>query len=124
MSSPAPAPRVAILEDDPDLRLLLSLQLEDELGIVPVAGAGSLEELYAVCERDAPDVATVDLRLGDATGTDVVEGMHARFPAVTIVVYTGSDDSRIRARLAELDVPVIRKGDLGALAGVIAGLDR
>jgi DNA-binding response OmpR family regulator len=123
LTSPPPAARVAILEDDPDLRLLLSLQLEDELGIVPVAGAGSLDELYAVCERERPDIAIVDLQLGDAHGTDVVEGMRNRFPAVALVVYTGSDDSGVRSRLAELEVPVVRKGDLGALREVIARLE-
>jgi len=123
MTAPAPAPRVVILDDNPDLRLLLSLQMEDELGIVPVAGAGSLQELYEICERERPDVAILDLSLGDASGTDVVDGMEQRFPDVALIVYSGSDDSTVRLRLAGR-VPVVRKGNIAALGEEIAALRR
>ena len=59
-----------------------------------VAGAaGTAGEAFDLARRTAPDVAVVDVSLGDAHGLDVVQALRAEHPALAVVVFSMYDEA-------------------------------
>jgi DNA-binding NarL/FixJ family response regulator len=80
-----------LIEDHQALREGLELLLHRE-GCEVVGTAGTAEEGRALVERLEPDVALVDIRLGDASGIDLTRELLDADPERRVVLYTGSSD--------------------------------
>lgn len=80
-------PTILVVEDDDAFRSVLLSALEargyDVLGVPDVASA------IAAAHRDSPEMAVVDLRLGEESGLDVVRQLKAIDPTTLVVVLTG-----------------------------------
>ena len=83
--------RLVLIEDHPALREGLELLLDRE-GCEVVGTAGTAHEGRALVESLDPDVALVDIRLGDASGIDLTRTLVDADPQRRIVLYTGSSD--------------------------------
>ncbi len=81
-----PAPTVLVVEDDDFLRQRLVRALA-ERGMT-AQGAATVAEALRLAE-DAPELAVVDLRVGDASGLDVLRALLAKDPATRVVMLTG-----------------------------------
>ncbi len=81
---------VMIVEDEPEIRLVLRTYLEDEGYRVTEAETG--EQALSLSLDETPDVALVDLRLPGIHGLDVVRTMRAT-SQVPIIVVTAQADS-------------------------------
>jgi DNA-binding response OmpR family regulator len=81
---------VMIVEDEPEIRLVLRTYLEDEGYRVMEAETG--EQALSLSLDETPDVALVDLRLPGIHGLDVVRSMRAT-SQVPIIVVTAQADS-------------------------------
>lgn len=81
------APKVLFVEDDASLRLTQSLYLEQE-GFAVVPASSRLEARRALRENSFDAVVT-DLRLGDASGLDVLADVQSLRPDAETVVITG-----------------------------------
>jgi DNA-binding response OmpR family regulator len=90
--APAPSRLVLLVEDQPDLRGLLSDYLLSR-GLVPVPAGGSAHA-EVVCQALAPDVVLIDLPLLDGDGAALIRHIKARRPDVAIVVCTRPDPER------------------------------
>ena len=84
-SSAAPL-AVLVIDDEKNIRATLSLCLED-MGCRATA-VPSAESALAALQRQAFDLAFLDLRLGDVDGLDVLPRLLAERPALTVVVMT------------------------------------
>ena len=112
--APAPSRLVLLVEDQPDLRGLLSDYLLSR-GLVPVPAGGSAHA-EVVCQALAPDVVLIDLPLPDGDGAALIRHIRARRPEVAIVVCTRPDPEReARCRFEGADEIVERPLDLMAL---------
>jgi CheY-like chemotaxis protein len=81
---------VLVVDDELELRRLVSDVLE---GLdVTVFTAGSGEEALELARGQAPDLLITDLRLGDCTGLDVIDGVRKLAGEVPAVVITGYGD--------------------------------
>jgi DNA-binding response OmpR family regulator len=78
------------IEDDDDIRLALSLALEDEGYTVGQAGDGT--EGLAQFDRLHPDLVLLDLRLPDMSGFDVCRALRAT-SIVPIIIITAQTDT-------------------------------
>jgi DNA-binding response OmpR family regulator len=78
------------IEDDDQIRLALSLALEDE-GYQVVQAADGTAGLAAFAEREA-DLVLLDLRLPDRSGFDVCRALRAR-SIVPIIIITAQTDT-------------------------------
>jgi DNA-binding response OmpR family regulator len=90
--------RILIVEDDPDLRELLSYELQREGFAVDAAEFGA--DALRICQRRAPDLILLDLMLPDYSGVEICQALR-RSPEtqdVPIVFLTacGSESERIR----------------------------
>jgi two-component system response regulator MprA len=82
-------PHVVVLEDDLELRSLVTRGLREE-GF-RVTSAGSAAELLGLFEDRAPDVMVVDIGLPDADGRDVVQALRAEGLTTPVIFLTARD---------------------------------
>ena len=83
--------RLVLIEDHQALREGLELLLGRE-GCEVVGTAGTAAEGRELIERLDPDVALVDIRLGDDSGIELTRAVLDADPDRRVVLYTGSSD--------------------------------
>lgn len=85
------ADQILVLEDDADLRLVLSLRLaRDGFGVMTAATAEEARDLVRRC--GLPSLAIVDIGLPGASGLDFCRGLH-RTSDLPVIMLTAVDDS-------------------------------
>jgi DNA-binding NarL/FixJ family response regulator len=83
--------RLVLIEDHEALREGLELLLGRE-GCDVVGTAGTAGEGRELVEKLEPDVALVDIRLGEESGIDLTRALLDADPERRVVLYTGSSD--------------------------------
>jgi DNA-binding NarL/FixJ family response regulator len=83
--------RLVLIEDHQALREGLELLLGRE-GCEVVGAAGTADAGRELVERLDPDVALVDIRLGEDSGIELTRALLDAAPERRIVLYTGSSD--------------------------------
>jgi DNA-binding NarL/FixJ family response regulator len=83
--------RLVLIEDHQALREGLELLLSHH-GCDVVGTSGTEAGGEALIAREEPDVALVDIRLGDGSGIELTRRLMERDPDRRIVLYTGSSD--------------------------------
>jgi two-component system, response regulator RegA len=78
---------ILVVEDDDAFRMVL-VQAFDARGY-EVRGVANAKAAIAAARQDSPEMAVVDLRLGDDSGLDVVRELKAIDASTAIVVLTG-----------------------------------
>jgi DNA-binding NarL/FixJ family response regulator len=86
--------RLVLIEDHQALREGLELLLSRE-GCVVVGTAGDAAAGQALVERERPDVALVDIRLGEDDGIALTRTLLDADPERRIMLYTGSADEEL-----------------------------
>ncbi len=75
------------LDDDPDFReYLQGLLLADGHSARVVS---TPKELFNACEQHLPDVILLDVKMGDYSGTEVLEQIRERWPRQCVIMVTG-----------------------------------
>ena len=80
-------PLLLIVEDDDALRVRLARAMQAR-GF-DVRSVASTAEAERAIEDDAPELALLDLRVGDRTGLDLIPRLKQADPATRVVVLTG-----------------------------------
>ena len=70
---------LAIVDDDPDFRNYLEDALRDD-NKYAVRAYATPGDLYAACEQRLPDIVLLDMKMGGATGEEVIERLLSRWP--------------------------------------------
>ena len=76
--------RILLVDDDPDVRLIAEVSLEDRFEVVSVTSA---EELLARVEELAPDVVLLDVMLPGDDGPTALRKLRERMEAPPPVVF-------------------------------------
>jgi NtrC-family two-component system response regulator AlgB len=89
--------KILVVDDEPNIRRLVSMSLESDMHQVSVAG--SVADAVKIASQKPFDVAFVDLRLGTETGLDLIPKLLAESPWLGIVVITAyaSIDTAVEA---------------------------
>lgn len=112
----SPPVRVVIADDEPDVRLLLRLQLNGAAGVEVVGEAGDGVETLEVCRQLRPDAVVMDLLMPKMMGMEAIERLSAEMPGVGIVAYTATAGELVRREMERLGVTLLLKsGDIGQL---------
>ena len=86
------AARVLVVDDDDFTRTLVATLVES-LGHTVVARAGAVSEAMALADDEGPDLALLDLDLGEGpTGLDLAHGLRRLLPNISIVMLTSYGD--------------------------------
>jgi DNA-binding response OmpR family regulator len=118
-------PRVLIVEDDPDLLVVLRVNLT-AMGVQPIL-AGDGRTAIARIEAERPDAVVLDVMLPGIDGWSVLEDLHAMGDPVPIVVCSAKKDIQDMERARELGASgyVVKPFDIDRLIdAVMAALGR
>jgi DNA-binding NarL/FixJ family response regulator len=89
---PSNAVRVVVVDDHPLFRRGLADAMRDEPGITVCAEADSVGTALTSIAAHRPDVAIIDLSLGDESGLDLVTTLAKTHPDVRVLVLSGHDE--------------------------------
>jgi len=96
MSTPDTAPIRLVLADDSELvRVGLQTLLQGVPGITVCGVASTAAEALALCRRERPDVALLDIRLPDGTGIDVCRRLLAEAGDTRVLFLTSSSEQDV-----------------------------
>ena len=111
--------RVLVADNDPEALDLVVLDLRLEGHVVAAAGSG--EVALELMTEFRPDVLVLDYRMPPGpSGLDVAESARARWPEISMILYTNYQDVEIVRRARELNVVFLPKGNLRALRALLA----
>jgi DNA-binding NarL/FixJ family response regulator len=108
--------QVLLVDDHEVVRRGLKELLGDEPDIEVIAEAGSVDEALAVALHVEPDVAVVDVRLGDGDGVTLCRELRSRPNAPQCLMLTAFDDE-------EAMIGAIMAGASGYLLKQVKGQD-
>ena len=86
--------RVFLLDDHEVVRRGVSEMLNNEPDISVVGEAATAATALKAVEQCTPDVAVLDVRLGDGSGIEVCREIRARYPEVACLVFTSFTDDQ------------------------------
>ena len=111
--------RVLLIDDEPDLRDLLSISLGLEPGCEVVGCASTLAEGAELARTTDPEVIVTDLVLGLAVAPEQLLGeLRAAAPHAAIVVFSGKDVSG-GPQPVGADAVILKGGDIAELVAKI-----
>jgi DNA-binding NarL/FixJ family response regulator len=82
------ARRVLVVEDHPLTRQGVTHRIRAEPDLEICGGAGDFNAALAAVPASQPDLILVDLSLEGRSGLKLVEELHARYPAVPVLVFS------------------------------------
>lgn len=113
--------RVLIVDDRPDVRLLLRTRLEFEPDIEIVGEASNGSEAVALVRGLAPGVVLLDLEMPVMRGNEAIPLMRELAPGMGILLFTGADDIAVEEE-AMPDAIVRKGGPLGEVVTAVRAL--
>jgi DNA-binding NtrC family response regulator len=79
---------IAVLDDDIDFLNYIEDLLRDE-GNYTVRTFAGADELFTSAESRVPDIVLLDMKMGAASGEEILERLLSRWPQLCIIVVTG-----------------------------------
>lgn len=80
--------RVATIDDHPPIRETLQHRLEDSIDMEGVGSAATAGEAAWLIEEERPDVAVVEVLLGDRAAFDLIKSLRDQCPGTQVLVFT------------------------------------
>jgi CheY-like chemotaxis protein len=106
---------VGIIDDSPEIRLLLRLFFEADSRFEVVAEGSDGEDAIQVAAEAAPDLLVLDQHMPTLTGLDALPEIRRRSPATAVVLYSGDVDPHVSGRaLAAGAAGVLPKAQVGS----------
>lgn len=100
--------RVLVVDDEPDVRLLLRVQLLTR-GYEVAGEAADGQAAIDACRADPPDAVILDLLMPGVNGFEAIPLLRRELPDVAIVAYTAVAGDYVRNEMARLHIPLVLK---------------
>jgi DNA-binding NarL/FixJ family response regulator len=102
--------RVALVDDNPDVRALLRIQFRRDARFEVVGEASDGAEAVELAEAARPDLMVLDRQMPRMSGVEAIPEIRQRAPATAIVLYTAvADTPTYYAALAAGAIDVVEK---------------
>ncbi|MCC7053268.1 MAG: response regulator transcription factor [Gemmatimonadaceae bacterium] len=88
-----------VVEDSMAMRLEITGRLAQLPGLDVIGFASTCDAAVAAITTLLPDLVTLDIRLEQGTGLEVLSAIRRRLPGLTIIVLTNNADPMYRARV-------------------------
>ena len=119
--------RILIIEDEEIVREGLNLLVSHQPGFRVVGLASTIKDALAIAERELPDVALLDIKLGNEDGIDCLPRMQTVAPKTRVLILTGLSDIETHyAAVSQGAMGIVRKIEgpetlVNAIRKVLAG---
>lgn len=100
--------RVIVVDDEPDVRLMLRFGLE-HAGLDVLGEAGDGAAAIELVGEVSPDAVVLDLLMPGTNGFEAIPEIRARYPGVGIVAYTAVAGDFVRSEMRRLNIPLVLK---------------
>jgi DNA-binding NarL/FixJ family response regulator len=111
---------VLVVDDDVDMRALITLRIGLEGEPLEVAGhAGGGWEAINRCRELHPDVVVLDQRMPDLTGLETAAVLHFEDPELPIIIFSAYLDEPTIAAAKRVGLRFVSKTDLPGLIDVL-----
>jgi DNA-binding NarL/FixJ family response regulator len=117
-------PTVILVDDDAPYRRSLRAFLDAAHDFDVIADTGDGGEAIELVQRLRPDAVVVDLAMPGIDGVEVASRVLETAPDTAVLLVTGVDGGDERRRAAELDTPLLPKGDPLPLENALRRLTR
>jgi two-component system nitrate/nitrite response regulator NarL len=108
--------RVLVADDEPDVLLLLRVQLGGRSDIELVGTASDGAEAVEQCRSLQPDAVVMDLLMPNVSGFDAIDVLEAELPDIAVVAHSAVGSERVREELLKRGIPlVVKSGDAETL---------
>lgn len=112
--------RIVVADDEPDVRLLLRLQLQGIDGIEVVGEAGDGLQALERCRETQPDAVVMDLLMPRMMGIEAIDHLRQEMPEIGVVAYTATAGDFVRHEMDRLGVALLLKsGDITQLVAAL-----
>ncbi|MGH9934796.1 MAG: response regulator, partial [Blastocatellia bacterium] len=102
--------RILIIEDEEIVREGLSLLVDHQPGFRVVGLASAIKDAIAIAKLEQPDVALLDIRLGEDDGIGCLSEMQTVSPKTRVLILTGMNDVEIHyAAVSNGAMGIVRK---------------
>jgi two-component system response regulator PilR (NtrC family) len=120
MNTPSSAPRLLVVDDEPDLRTLYELTLMREG--YDVESAGTVQEAWEALQSETFALLITDMRLPDGTGLDLLARLEAagRSEKAMVITAYGSPENAVEALKAGAYDYLTKPVDLRQFRAVVA----
>lgn len=112
--------RIVVADDEPDVRLLLRLQLQGIEGIEVVGEAGDGVQALERCRETRPDAVVMDLLMPRMMGIEAIDRLRQEMPEIGVVAYTATAGDFVRHEMDRLGVALLLKS--GEITQLVAAL--
>jgi CheY-like chemotaxis protein len=119
-----PPIRVLLVDDTPDIRMLVrvGLDLDGRFEVTGEAGDGA--EALAACSGECPDVVLLDISMPVLDGLEALPRLREACPDAAVVMFSANNEQAQVQRAAELGAAAFlpKHTSITALADVLAGV--
>jgi DNA-binding NarL/FixJ family response regulator len=91
--------RVLVVDDEPHIRDLVAIWLDDDPRCDVVLQAGDLDVAVQLADHEHPDVILLDFEVGHRRSTEALPALRRSCPDALIVVHTAAADEAARANV-------------------------
>jgi len=98
------ASRVLVVEDNHEVRRMVTASIRTISDDIEVLDVPSAEEALVVSASQALDLLVIDIRLPGMSGLDMVARLRKRKPGMKIILVTGMEDPALRQQVVEANV--------------------
>jgi DNA-binding response OmpR family regulator len=112
-----PMAKVLVVDDEAHIRLLYSEELtEDGYEVITAENGDGLVELI---EKEKPDVVTLDIKMVDYNGLDLLQDIRNKFYDLPVILCSAYDTFKDDMKSIAADHYVVKSFDLSELKGRI-----
>lgn len=93
--------KIVLIDDEEDIRDVVSIVLEDSGYLVAAASNG--EHGISLCEEICPQIVITDIRMPGIDGIQVLQTIKKEFPDIEVIVVTAFGEMKLAVRALQLD---------------------
>ncbi len=106
-------PKILIVDDEEGIRMLYSMELEDEGYEVITLPDG--RDLLAIVDKEAPDCIILDIKLREYNGLDLLQQIRKRHYDLPVILNSAYSSFKVDLKAVAADYYVVKSSDLSEL---------
>jgi DNA-binding response OmpR family regulator len=105
--------KILIVDDEEGIRMLYSMELEDEGYEVITLSDG--KDLLAMVEKEAPDCVILDIKLREYNGLDLLQQIRKKHYDLPVILNSAYSSFKVDLKAVAADYYVVKSSDLSEL---------
>jgi DNA-binding response OmpR family regulator len=106
-------PKILIVDDEEGIRMLYSMELQDEGYEVLTLADG--KELLQVVESESPDCIVLDIKMREYNGLDLLQQIRKKHYDLPVILNSAYSSFKVDLKAVAADYYVVKSSDLSEL---------